>query len=157
MAKRHISIVPLARDHHEALLLAVRLQQGKQALLKLWSHDPEFQARHVVSFYDQHLTKHFNAEEQALFPLAAAHILQARDMVRKLIEDHKTIAQMVGRFRSGTPGSLEQELVSFGKLLEDHVRFEDRVLFPLIEQAPNHVLNELQQAMARYYPGEVTR
>jgi hemerythrin-like domain-containing protein len=156
MAKRHISIVPLARDHHEALLLAVRLQQGNQALLKIWSHDPDFQARNVVTFFDQHLAQHFRAEEEVLFPLAATHILQARDMVQKLIEDHKTLTLSVGRFRSGTAKSLEPELVAFGKLLEDHVRLEDRVLFPLVEQAPETVLDELQQAMVRYYPGEVT-
>lgn len=152
MAKRHTSLVPLARDHYEALLLAVRLQQGKQALLKLWSHDPEFQARYIVTFFDQHLVRHFRAEEEALFPIASTHILQARDTVRKLIEDHKIIGQSVGRFRTGTTGSLEQELVAFGKLLKEHVRLEDRGLFPLIEQAPEQVLGELQHAMLRYYP-----
>lgn len=149
-------MIPLARDHHEALLLAVRLQQGKQALLKLWSHDPEFQARYVVTFFDQHLVKHFRAEEEALFPLAALHISKARDTVQRLIEDHKTIALSVGRFRSGTREFLEQELIAFGRLLEEHVRLEDRVLFPLIEQAPEQILSELQHSMLRHYPGEVT-
>lgn len=153
MAKRHKGLVPLARDHHDGLLLALRLQQGKQALPRLWSHDPHEQAKHVVAFYEEHLRHHFEAEETGLFPLAAYHVAQSRSLIESLIQQHRTLERYVARFRKPDPQTLEQDLKEFGKILEDHIRKEDRELFPMLEeQAPDHVLLEVEKQVGQFYP-----
>ena len=58
--KRHDSLVPLSREHHDGLLLAVRLQQGRAALPRLWSHDLVWQAEYVTRFFGEHLATNDN-------------------------------------------------------------------------------------------------
>lgn len=153
MAKRHKGLVPLARDHHDGLLLALRLQQGKQALPRLWSHDPNEQAKYVVTFYEESLRRHFEAEEKGLFPLASYHVAQSKPLVEELIRQHRTLERYVARFRTPEPQALEQELKEFGQILEDHIRKEDRGLFPMLEQhAPGNVLLEIEQQVGKFYP-----
>ncbi|MBI3580216.1 MAG: hemerythrin domain-containing protein [Ignavibacteriales bacterium] len=158
MAKRHKGLVPLARDHHDGLLLALRLQQGKQALPRLWSHDPFEQAKHVVTFYEEHLRHHFEAEEKGLFPLAAHHVTQSRPLVEVLIRQHRTLESYVARFRTPGPQTLEQDLKEFGKILEDHIRKEDRELFPMLEEhAPAHILLEVEKQVGHFYPPDTNK
>jgi hemerythrin-like domain-containing protein len=152
MAKRHKSLVPLARDHHEGLLLALRLQQGKKALLRLWSHDPRWQASFVAEFYDEHLRPHFDAEEKGLFPLAST-IAACRHLVTELTLEHRTMEEYVNRFRNPAANTLEKDLRSFGALLEEHIRKEDRVLFPAFEEhASKEMLQKAQAAIGSFYP-----
>lgn len=158
MAKRHKGLVPLARDHHDGLLLALRLQQGKQALPRLWSHDPIEQAKYVVTFYEEHLRRHFEAEEQGLFPLVAQHVAQSRPLVAELIQQHRTLEHYVARFRKPEPQTLVYDLKEFGKILEDHIRKEDRGLFPMLEEhAPDHILLEVEKQVGKFYPTDTNK
>jgi hemerythrin-like domain-containing protein len=151
MAKRHESLILLARDHHEALILALRLQQGTRALLRLWSHDPRRQAEHITAFYDEHLKLHFEKEETVLFPVARASIPSTQSIIDDLIKEHRLMEHSISGFRSPVMGSLGSELQSFGQLLEHHVRTEDRTLFPLIEsQAPQMVLDDIQTQLEHF-------
>ena len=153
MARRHDSLIPLARDHYDGLLLAVRLQQGTRALERLWSHDPLWQADYIVKFYEEHLRQHFRAEEEALFPLAAAHVEEARTIVNELLSQHRLMEEYVHRFRSPDPETLESHLREFGKLLVGHIRKEDRGLFPLFEEkASPSVLADAEKSISEFYP-----
>lgn len=153
MAKRHESLIPLARDHYEGLLLAVRLQQGKNALERLWSHDPAWQANYVADFFDKHLRPHFAAEEQALFPLAKEHIKESVPLVDELIAQHRSMEQRVLRLKTPIETPLEQQLAEFGALLEDHIRKEDRILFPMFEEhASAELLQEALTKIHSFYP-----
>ena len=145
MAKRHESLILLARDHHEALLLALRLQQGTLALLRLWTHDPVDQAKRVVAFYDQHLRRHFAEEELIVFAIARKNLPASEPIIDTLVAEHRTMEVAISKFRSANKESLEDDLRAFGALLESHIRTEDRSLFPLIEsQASQTVLNDIQ-------------
>jgi hemerythrin-like domain-containing protein len=153
MAKRHESLIPLARDHYEGLLLAVRLQQGTQALLRLWSHEPAWQAQYVVDFYQQHLRPHFDAEEQALFPLAKAHVPLSVPLVDLLIEQHREIERRVECLKDPHQADLPDRLKEFGALLEDHIRKEDRELFPMFEEhASAEILRKAHEEVHKFYP-----
>lgn len=151
MAKRHPALVPVARDHHDGLLLAIRLQQGDRAELKLWSHDPTLQTEYVLAFYDQHLKRHFAVEEEQVFPLGR-DIREAVPIVIQLIEQHRQIASIVDGLRSAPPADRRPALHHLGRLLEEHIRLEDRTLFPLLEaHVPPAVLQAAQVAIDRYY------
>ena len=150
--KRDQALVALSRDHHDGLLLAVRLQQGKKALLRLWSHDPFWQAKYVVKFYEDHLISHFEAEENILFPLAEQH-LNDSSLVKQLMEDHVQMRKLVDSFRHPEEKKLECNLEQFGKLLESHIRCEERELFPLCEKSiPAESLRKAQALIDQYRP-----
>lgn len=151
MAKRHPALVPVARDHHDGLLLAIRLQQGDRAELKLWSHDPQLQTEFVLAFYEQHLKRHFAVEEDQVFPLGR-DLREAAPVIGQLIEQHRRIASMVEGLRTNPPADRRPALVQLGRLLEEHIRLEDRTLFPILEeQVASDVLAAAQAAIDRYY------
>ena len=152
--KRHESLVELSKDHHEGLLLAVRLQQGPRALLRLWSHDPVWQCEFIVRFWDEHLRMHFAAEEQHVFPMAV-RLLSNANLVTQLKKEHAQMRAMIEEFRKNgtTLGKehLTEKLKEFGSLLENHIRCEEREFFPLCEHHfPDDAKHELLAAMASY-------
>jgi hemerythrin-like domain-containing protein len=149
--KRHDSLVPLSREHHDGLLLAVRLQQGEKALERLWSHDPAWQAAEVVRFFDAHLAEHFRTEEEELFSEASA-LPGMGEVVRTLVEEHASLRSLAQGFRSGavSPALLAQ----FGEILERHIRSEERVLFPACqEQLPEATLARLASVIGQRHGG----
>jgi hemerythrin-like domain-containing protein len=131
--KRHRALIPLSRDHHAGLLLATRLQQGKRALLRHWSHNPHWQAQHVVEFFDEHLTEHFK-KEHILFPAVKPYLKEQSAIIDRLLDEHRRMTAMVDNLRKPTGADLPRQLVEFGKLLEDHIHREERDVFPLCEE-----------------------
>jgi hemerythrin-like domain-containing protein len=151
--QRHPSLVPLSQDHHDGLLLAVRLQQGTRALQRLWSHDFFWQAEYVVMFYDDHLTSHFDAEEIVLFPVAQQYLEKDAKIVERLLYDHNEMRTLVNFFRAPRKNELEAKLKHFGKILEDHIRCEERELFPLCEKRfPSDLWKNIESQLSNYYP-----
>lgn len=121
--KRSPELTSLSRDHHKALSTAHRLRRaddGAQA------------CRELISFWESHGRIHFEIEEGVLLP-GWFELDPAADgeMAAKTVREHLEIRTAVRRARAG---SLElNELREVGRLLADHVRFEERELFSLIE------------------------
>ena len=150
--KRHAGFVPLSREHHDGLLLATRLQQGRAALLRLWSHDPVWQAEYVVRFFDEHLLPHFTTEEEIVFPVARA-VAGLEEVVRELLDEHREMRLLVTRLRSGDPDPAAT-LLRFGTILEHHIRTEERVLFQRCEERLEEAeLERLGRAIAPRHKG----
>ncbi|RYY14781.1 MAG: hemerythrin domain-containing protein [Chitinophagaceae bacterium] len=120
--KRHESIVLLSREHHFGLLFCWKIRQGikKQVL-------PERMQSYVKYFWDNHLLKHFVEEETILFTASQD------DLVSQAIADHRHIRQLVEDTNLGKPVKPEQ-FKSIADALDDHIRFEERVLFPHLEK-----------------------
>ncbi|HXG37582.1 MAG TPA: hemerythrin domain-containing protein [Bacteroidota bacterium] len=154
MARRHESLIPLAKDHYEGLLLVQQLREHNRAIMTGWPKTPTDQARFVARFYDEHLKKHFEAEEQALFPPASERVPASCTIVQELLREHRTIEEEVAQFRTASGNYPADALQQSATLLEEHIRKEDRVLFPLLEnEATPEVLEAMRQKLAPYYPG----
>ena len=131
MAKRHPALIPLSHDHHHGLALALRCR--KHALGQLNPGEPaatEACAAEASRFFNENLTAHFEAEETVLFPLMAAHE-ECRELVARLEDEHRTFRRMVED--PGETGGVRKFLFDFGDLLEQHIRSEERQLFPAFE------------------------
>lgn len=120
--KRSEELIALTREHHAALVLARRAivapRNAAQAL-ELAAALPEIFARE--------LEPHFLIEEQKLLPPlrdAGESALTARTL-----DQHQQLRGLARAIGDGDVAGL----VSFGLLLEAHVRFEERQLFPLAE------------------------
>lgn len=118
--KRSNELSPLSRDHHEGLLLGWKIRQG---LKNGTTH--EAIGNYVQWFWKFHLDKHFNDEEKLLAPLLPGD----NTLIQQMFNEHTVLRNMVNENRWD-----EASLSSFASLLNDHIRFEERVLFPLIEQ-----------------------
>ena len=131
MAKRHPALVPLSHDHHHGLALALRCR--KHALGQLNPGDAtalEACVAEASRFFNENLLVHFEAEETVLFPLMTAHE-ESRELVARLEGEHRTFARLVAD--AGGPGGPRKFLFDFGDLLEQHIRSEERQLFPAFE------------------------
>ena len=139
--RRTAALQGLSRDHHLALVVAQKLERAtvdtapmaRQAFLSYWSSE----GRH-----------HLRCEDEVLLPASARHI-DARDepVVRVLVE-HVELRRRAADLESNTDPPLHQ-IRALGELLRGHVRYEERVLFRLIEQAvPAPELAMLATALA---------
>lgn len=121
--KRSPELTPLSRDHHRALSTAQRLRRADDGVEA---------CREFVSFWESHGRVHFEIEEGVLLP-AWFELDPTADgeMAARTVREHLEIRTAVRRARAGT--SELSDLRDVGRLLADHVRFEERELFPLIE------------------------
>jgi hemerythrin-like domain-containing protein len=132
--KRHPSLQPLSDDHHRALVLARRLRRASSGPD---STDAEALSREVQQQFETELDPHFRVEESWLLP--ALHAKGAAELAEQTAVDHARLRDLV---RSVWSGDTAEQL---GTLLEKHVRFEERVLFPKAEA----LLSETELASVR--------
>lgn len=122
--KRAEALRPLSREHLTALLVAKELREADdldeatQVFLGFWQDDGQ---------------RHFRVEEEVLLPTWAAHAEFDRSGVSRMLDEHLAIRREALLLGSGKL-SLE-EVRKLGVLLHDHVRFEERRLFPIVEDA----------------------
>lgn len=118
--KRHPSLQPLSRDHHHGLLFCWKIRSGIKRHI-----DPERMQNHAKWFWKEHLVVHFAEEEELVFPVLG----NQHELVAQALEEHKLIEEM-----------FSQEEMSYESLqvlqqkLDDHIRFEERNLFNVIQE-----------------------
>ena len=151
--KRHKSLVPLSRDHHEGLLLVQRVQKGKSvAPHSDWPQDRELQRDRVVEYFDTQLIYHFQAEEDFLFPLADQHLPQEGEITSLLRKQHGQIRNLVSELRTASGIQLENLLLRLAHVLEGHIRKEERVFFQRIQEGvPEEVLEQCGKQIESYF------
>jgi hemerythrin-like domain-containing protein len=124
MARRHESLIPLSREHHNALLLAWRLRTGD-----LSKREPELRAKHVSAFFEYRLINHLQLEEELLFPAFRAVLGVEATLIDVLLSDHRELRAKAATIKTGA----HEQVDSFCVLLERHIRTEERQLFVLAE------------------------
>lgn len=139
--KRAPALQPLSRDHHKALFVAQKLRRA--------TTDTAPQARDAfLAFWRSHGRQHFRCEEETLLPAYARHGDPRHPLVLDVLADHVVIrerAQALEHDSTARPETLQ----ALGTLLSNHVRLEERKLFPLIEAAmPAAELEDLTAALA---------
>lgn len=115
---------PLSREHHAALVLAKACERAAQ------SNDAEQVAltcQRVIRAYTDELEPHFQIEEQSLLPLLRS--AEEQPLVLRTLADHQRLRALFDGLRSNDG----QTLSDFGECLSNHVRFEEKELFPAVE------------------------
>lgn len=126
--KRSTALTSLSRDHQHALDVALRLRRTDALTV-------EDAAARFVAFFDVEGRRHFNVEEEVVLPAVSAHDPAWAECVQRIRVDHQTIR--VGAREMAALDLLEDPVASaqaLGECLRDHVRFEERVLFPILER-----------------------
>lgn len=146
--KRHPALADLSRDHHHALVQAKTLTQtpdeatgtrNAEAYLEHWNED---------------IIWHFFEEEQTILPLLQRHTdLANNEHVQRLIMDHAWIRDETETIanRLDESAQLKDTLIQLGERLRDHARFEDRELFPYLEDTlTDDELRDLHERSRRF-------
>lgn len=128
--KRHESLAPFSREHHHALILAQLLKTDAPEYKGL-PIDIKGKISYAVNLFHDSLKEHFRKEEIMLDSVQYCHA-DIRKLREEIIAEH---AQLTGYFlaleKSDNP---EYSINTLGIALELHIRKEERVLFPLIQQ-----------------------
>ncbi|HZJ09884.1 MAG TPA: hemerythrin domain-containing protein [Trueperaceae bacterium] len=139
--KRHIALRPLSRDHHQALVIARRLRHANR-------DTAAETAAAFLQFWHTHGLRHFREEEEILLPAYAEHGDPEHPLVARVLVDHVVIRRGARRLETAGAAS-PADLRELGERLTDHVRLEERQLFPLIEEAmPAEAATALAEALA---------
>lgn len=128
--KRHSSLAPLSRDHHGALLLSRLLQKGAP----VYKGMPENSLDKLVyakSFYVKELVPHFRKEEDAM-QVVKGTTADIDKLITEIFKEHTELGNLFDGLHE--TNFTEEQLDILGRKLEAHIRKEERVLFPLIQE-----------------------
>lgn len=141
MRRRHDALHPLTHHHHHALVAALKLKRAGTKDSDLTIEEVKNELR---SFWESGGQEHFREEEEILLPVYARYASLDRPEIPEMLLEHVQIRAMVQEIlEKGT--DLVGQMNQLGKLLEAHVRKEERVIFPTIEDAlPEEQLQKLK-------------
>src|SRR5512144_479301 len=127
--KRSRQLKPLSSEHHQALLVAFQLKKGLAGHGDSAGAPKDLPGLLALArrFEEQVFRNHIRAEEDVL----GQYLVEA-DM-RRLKSEHAEMVQLVETARSARPSELRATLHGFADLLERHIRWEERELFPYAE------------------------
>jgi len=132
--KRDKNLVNLSSEHHDGLVIALRI---KKALEK--PNNYQVVINYVLHLWDS-LKNHFNQEEENF--LQSENIDKENELIKRMLNEHERFEELVNRVSIGND-KIREDLTEFSELLNDHIRFEERELFPYVEQSLTE--DELEQ------------
>jgi hypothetical protein len=119
---RSAALTPHSHDHHRALFVALQLKRAGDGSA----------AEVLLEFLEGEGGTHFAIEESILLPgWFAADPGADREAAARVLTEHLTLRAAGLRAAAAQPSAAD--LNRLGELLESHVRFEERELFPAIE------------------------
>ena len=139
IVKRDPALQTLSRDHQHGLAVALELKRAtpetapaaREAFLDFWTREGQ---------------AHFRAEEEVLLPAFAARGSADHEAVVSVLVEHVEVRSRASELAATDAG--EARLRELGELLQGHIRHEERVLFPLIEETlPREELERLAIAL----------
>ena len=107
------------------------------------------QVDRVVEFFKATLQGHFDLEESYIFPLVLERIQNQAALIADLREDHKRLRRLIEELERTPSLDLDTKLPALGRLIEVHVRKEERGLFQAIQNDLNPVeLDKIGEKLA---------
>lgn len=119
--KRAEELVALSQEHHHALVFCTRLKKAHLTDVKTLQ-------LFVDEFWSGNTETHFENEEKWLLP----HI-ENNEIKNQFIAEHNQIRALVNQIKNATD-KVAELAVELAQVLNDHVRFEERILFPYLEK-----------------------
>ena len=146
--KRSAALAALSRDHHHALDAALRLRRAGPG-------DLGAAVAHLQAFWEPRGRRHFEIEEGLVLPALPPTDADWREATERVRDEHARIRAAVDALAGGRGGGAALEAAhGLGQLLHDHVRFEERHLFGLLEaRLPERDLARLGEAVERAEAG----
>ncbi|MEC5164656.1 hemerythrin-like domain-containing protein [Flavobacterium sp. PL11] len=117
--KRALELQPLSHDHHHGLQLCWKIRTGFSKQIEV-----ERIKKYADWFFTNHLVPHFELEEEYIFII----LDPKNELVKQALTDHRRLKRLFSQNTDlvKTLGRIEEEL-------EKHIRFEERVLFPEVQ------------------------
>ena len=125
--KRSSALAPLSRDHQHALDAALRLRRA--------APDTAADAlAHFARFFEREGRRHFAIEERLLLPALPGDDPEWSPCAARVRDDNDAIGDAAAALAAGEPGDPVTTARALGERLDAHVRFEERVVFGVLER-----------------------
>lgn len=118
--KRHESIRPYSREHHHGLLLCWKIREGLKHKIAI-----DRIKKYADFLWETQIEPHFKAEEKYMFPVLG----DEHEMIQQAKNEHERLAAL---FNDNT--NVLESLKAIQIELDDHIRFEERILFNKIQE-----------------------
>ena len=129
--QRHKALIPLSHDHHHGLLLAQLIKKNAPEYKGL-PKDLDGKINYMIDVYNFSLKNHFEDEEKILFPVIAGKDNLLDNLVYEIINEHRLLEKLIAEL---TTSKNQIELLDeIGKILDAHIRKEERDLFPKAQE-----------------------
>lgn len=125
--KRDVTLQPLSHQHHNALMGCLLLKKGVQK-----KADKKVLKDFALRLFNEDIQHHMNAEEKFIYPHLDKLGYPYKTIVRR---EHETIRLLADRLRIHEDGYLV--FSTFADFLEQHIRFEERVVFNKLQESLN--------------------
>jgi hypothetical protein len=127
--KRNKNLQALSRDHHHGLLLGWKIRQG----LKYLAH-PQLIVDYITYFSTEALFPHFEEEEKQIL----TYLSKSDPLKQRTLKEHINISLLIHQLTSAK--EIEPvRLLKIADSVDEHIRFEERELFPHLEELLNDV------------------
>ena len=146
--KRHEAFIPLSKQHHEILMVAQLLKLDAPKYPNL-PNDLLGKIKYAMQVYNNTLKPHMTFEEEQLYPIVQGVHAEIDQLIYMLQDDHTEIDNLFQKIQGeANQAWLMDEL---GKLMEQHVRQEERELFELLQtHASEDLLKEITERTTAY-------
>lgn len=124
--RRHIYLQPLSREHHGTLRLARDLQRDDGEGVHL---------QRLLQAQSAALLAHFQQEEQA-FAVLTRNLPPdhaAADLLDRMHREHCTLTALIELLIDMPHAADKAKFQTLGRLLAEHIAFEERQLFPVLQ------------------------
>jgi len=118
--RRHKTLQPLSREHHNSLLLCWKIRTGFRKKIEVGRIKC-----YVDWFFIEHVQPHFEQEEKYVFPILGMQ----HELVKQAMTHHRRLTRLFNSLEE-----IEKVLGQIEEELEQHIRFEERILFNEIQQ-----------------------
>jgi hemerythrin-like domain-containing protein len=146
--KRSAALAALSRDHHHALEAALRLRRAEAGNL-------DAAVAHLQAFWHPRGRRHFEIEERLLLPAVPQSDADWVAAAVRVRDEHAQIRAAVESLATARGEAALETAHGLGQLLHDHVRFEERHLFAMLEaRLPEPALARLGEKIERAEAGE---
>lgn len=120
--RRNDNLKHLSRDHHYTLLFSWKIRKGLREAV-----EAERIKNYVQHFWLHDMEQHFREEEEILFAPVQD------EQVQRALDDHRRIKAQVDAVMLAPAQIAARHLLHLAQLVDDHVRYEERELFPHLE------------------------
>lgn len=120
--KRNENLVVFSREHHHGLVFCTRLKKADKT-------DEKTICSFVKDFWENDLSDHFEREERILLPLLWEDVI-----TKQFLNEHDQIIEMIQVIISNNSLDVFKDTFTLAKLISNHIRFEERIMFPWVEK-----------------------
>lgn len=131
--KRHPALRQFSRDHHFGLLLCWKIREGFRKNV-----EPERIKKYTDWFFEVYLKPHFEMEETYMFSLLS----NENKLKKRAVAEHRKLERLFHDNKD-----VNRALTLIEEKLEQHIRFEERILFSEIQKvATTEQLEKIEEA-----------